>query len=333
MGGDIGPAVTVPASLEALRLYSHLSLFLVGCDELITPFLQVEEPCLLNRLEIISPKTVVASVGEVAHSANRDDGAIRVMLELVKKGSAHGCVSAGNTKQIMIAATRLLKPSNAVARPALMALLPQLNRTKTVVLDLGANTHCSSVMLVQFAVMGTIVAENMLGIKHPRIAILNIGSEFGKGTECVRQAASMLNNMNNLNFVGYLEGSELLAGKVDVLVCDGFTGNIALKTLEGGVNMLISSLLAQLSAAKYCPISFTRWYVKRRLTIWRQLFHPDRYNGAHLLGLREVVVKSHGAANQPAFLAAIGQAEYAVRRQIARCIAINFDAMFGQVSR
>lgn len=158
---------------------------------------------------------------------------MRVALELVKEGRAEACVSAGNTGALMGLAKLLLKPLEGIERPALVTVLPHQQKGKTVVLDLGANVDCDSTMLVQFAVMGAVLAEEVVGIKNPRVALLNIGEEETKGLDSIREASLMLKTVPTINYIGYLEANELLTGKTDVLVCDGFTGNVTLKRWRG----------------------------------------------------------------------------------------------------
>jgi glycerol-3-phosphate acyltransferase PlsX len=212
-----------------------------------------------------------------------------------------------------------------------MTVIPNQQGNKTVLLDLGANVECDSMMLVQFAVMGAVMAEEVLGIPHPRVALLNIGEEETKGLETIRSAAAVLKNTLAINYIGYLEGNDLLTGKTDVMVCDGFIGNITLKTMEGVVRVLVSLLKSVTEGKKQ------RWWLKLlgRLLQKRMIkrlghLNPDQYNGACLLGLRGTVVKSHGAANQHAFAVAIEQAVQAVQRQVPERIALRLNAVLSK---
>lgn len=180
-------------------------------------------------------------------------------------------------------------------------MLPHQLKGKTVVLDLGANVDCDSTMLVQFAVMGAVLAEEVIGIKNPRVALLNIGEEEMKGLSSIRDAAAVLKTLPTLNYIGYLEANELLTGKTDVLVCDGFTGNVTLKTMEGVVRMFLSLLKSQERGKKVVVAAFIKALVTKSLSRRFSHLNPDQYNGACLLGLRGSVIKSHGAANQRAF--------------------------------
>ncbi|EPV8501255.1 phosphate acyltransferase PlsX [Klebsiella pneumoniae] len=330
MGGDFGPSVTVPAALQALNSNSQLTLLLVGDPDAITPLLAKADFEQRSRLQIIPAQSVIASDARPAQAIRSSRGSsMRVALELVKEGWAQACVSAGNTGALMGLAKLLLKPIEGIERPALVTVLPHQQKGKTVVLDLGANVDCDSTMLVQFAVMGAVLAEEVVGIANPRVALLNIGEEEMKGLGSIRDAAAVLKTLPSLNYIGYLEANELLTGKTDVLVCDGFTGNVTLKTMEGVVRMFLSLLKSQGEGKKrsWWLLLLKRWLQK---SLARRFSHlnPDQYNGACLLGLRGSVIKSHGAANQRAFSVAIEQAVQAVQRQIPQRIAARLESLY-----
>ncbi|HCI4640145.1 TPA: phosphate acyltransferase PlsX [Klebsiella variicola subsp. variicola] len=330
MGGDFGPSVTVPAALQALNSNSQLTLLLVGDPDSITPLLAKADFEQRSRLQIIPAQSVIASDARPAQAIRSSRGSsMRVALELVKEGRAEACVSAGNTGALMGLAKLLLKPIEGIERPALVTVLPHQQKGKTVVLDLGANVDCDSTMLVQFAVMGAVLAEEVVGMTNPRVALLNIGEEEMKGLSSIRDAAAVLKTLPSLNYIGYLEANELLTGKTDVLVCDGFTGNVTLKTMEGVVRMFLSLLKSQGEGKKrsWWLLLLKRWLQK---SLARRFSHlnPDQYNGACLLGLRGSVIKSHGAANQRAFSVAIEQAVQAVQRQIPQRIAARLESLY-----
>ncbi|MPT45283.1 MAG: phosphate acyltransferase PlsX [Klebsiella sp.] len=330
MGGDFGPSVTVPAALQALNSNSQLTLLLVGDPDTITPLLAKADFEQRSRLQIIPAQSVIASDARPAQAIRSSRGSsMRVALELVKEGRAEACVSAGNTGALMGLAKLLLKPIEGIERPALVTVLPHQQKGKTVVLDLGANVDCDSTMLVQFAVMGAVLAEEVVGMTNPRVALLNIGEEEMKGLSSIRDAAAVLKTLPSLNYIGYLEANELLTGKTDVLVCDGFTGNVTLKTMEGVVRMFLSLLKSQGEGKKrsWWLLLLKRWLQK---SLARRFSHlnPDQYNGACLLGLRGSVIKSHGAANQRAFSVAIEQAVQAVQRQIPQRIAARLESLY-----
>ncbi len=330
MGGDFGPSVTVPAALQALNSNSQLTLLLVGDPDTITPLLAKADFEQRSRLQIIPAQSVIASDARPAQAIRSSRGSsMRVALELVKEGRAEACVSAGNTGALMGLAKLLLKPIEGIERPALVTVLPHQQKGKTVVLDLGANVDCDSTMLVQFAVMGAVLAEEVVGMTNPRVALLNIGEEEMKGLSSIRDAAAVLKTLPSLNYIGYLEANELLTGKTDVLVCDGFTGNVTLKTMEGVVRMFLSLLKSQGEGKKrsWWLLLLKRW-LQKSLTRRFSHLNPDQYNGACLLGLRGSVIKSHGAANQRAFSVAIEQAVQAVQRQIPQRIAARLESLY-----
>ena len=329
MGGDFGPCITVPASLQALASNLQLHLLLVGDPNAISPLLDKADPQLLERLQVVPAESVIASDAKPAQAIRASRGtSMRIALELVNRGEAQACVSAGNTGALMGLAKLLIKPLDGIERPALMTALPNQQRSKTVVLDLGANVECDSTMLVQFAVMGAVMAEEVLGIAQPRVALLNIGEEETKGLDNIREAAIVLRNTPAINYIGYLEGNDLLSGKTDVMVCDGFVGNVTLKTMEGVIRMFLSLLKSSSEGGKqaWWLKLLGRWLQKRMAKRFGHL-NPDQYNGACLLGLRGTVIKSHGAANQNAFAVAIEQAVQAVQRQVPDRIAARLEAV------
>ena len=329
MGGDFGPCVTVPAAMQALASDSHLHLLLVGDPDKIMPSLATADSALRARLQIIPAESVIASDVKPSQAIRASRGSsMRIALEQVKEGKAEACVSAGNTGVLMGLAKILLQPLEGIERPALMTVLPNQQKGKTVLLDLGANVESGSTMLVQFAIMGSVMAKELLDIANPRVALLNIGQEETKGLMAIREAAAVLRATPDINYIGYLEGNDLLTGKTDVLVCDGFVGNVTLKTMEGVVRMFLSLLKPSGEGKKK-----TWWlkllgsWIQKRLAKRFGHLNPDQYNGACLLGLRGTVIKSHGAANQHAFTVAIQQAEQAVRRQVPERIAARLQTV------
>lgn len=333
MGGDFGPSVTVPASLQALTSNPELNLLLVGNPDEITSYLAKTDPSLLERIKVIASESVIANDARASQAIRASRGSsMRMALECVKNGEAQACVSAGNTGALMGLAKLVIRPLEGIERPALMTVLPNQQRGKTVVLDLGANVECDSNMLVQFAVMGSVMAEEVVGIDNPRVALLNIGEEESKGLDNIREAASILKKIPVINYIGYLEGNDLLTGKTDVMVCDGFVGNVTLKTMEGVIRMFLSLLKSSGENGK--KSWWMKWFgptlqkiVQKKLAKRFSHLHPDQYNGASLLGLRGIVIKSHGGANQRAFAVAIEQAVQAVQRQVPERIAARLEAV------
>lgn len=283
----------------------------------------------MARVQIFPAGSVIASDARPSQAIRQSKGSsMRMALELVKEGKAQACISAGNTGALMGLAKLLLRPLEGIERPALMTVLPHQQKGKTVVLDLGANVASDSTMLMQFAVMGAVVAEEVLAIRSPRVALLNIGEEESKGLDSIREAAAILRDLPDINYIGYLEGNDLLTGKTDVLVCDGFVGNVTLKTLEGVIRMFLSLLKSQGEGKKRAWwLTLGGRLLKKRLVKRFGHLNPDQYNGACLLGLRGTVIKSHGGANQEAFTAAIEQAEQSVRRQVPGRIAARLQAV------
>ncbi|WPD75590.1 phosphate acyltransferase PlsX [Dickeya fangzhongdai] len=333
MGGDFGPCITVPAALQALASNPDLHLLLVGDSSALTPLLAKVDSPLFSRLEIVPAESVIAGDARPSQAIRASRGtSMRIALELIREGRAQACVSAGNTGALMGLATLLIKPIEGIDRPALVTMLPHQQHGKSVVLDLGANVDCDSAMLVQFAVMGSVMAEEVLGLQNPRVALLNIGEEESKGLASIRGAAAQLKTMPSINYIGYLEGNELLTGKTDVMVCDGFVGNVTLKTMEGVVRMFLSLLKGssgrgESRQAQPWWLKFLGRWLQRRLARRFGHLNPDHYNGACLLGLRGTVIKSHGAANQNAFAVAIEQAMQTVQRQLPERIASRLQAV------
>ncbi|MBQ0213828.1 phosphate acyltransferase PlsX [Proteus vulgaris] len=324
MGGDFGPRITVPACLRALASNPHLKILLVGQPDAISPLLADQNAELISRLHVIPAEHIVANDAKPSHGIRASKGtSMRVALDLVKTGEAQACVSAGNTGVLMGLAKLRLNAIDGIERPALVSILPNQKKGKTVVLDLGANVNCDSQMLVQFAVMGAVMAEEIAGISSPKVALLNIGEEESKGLDNIREAATVLKSTPNINYIGYVEGNELLTGKTDVLVCDGFAGNVSLKTMEGVIRVFLSLIKSSTTENKktsWWMKILKKWLQKRLIKRFGHM-NPDQYNGASLLGLRGIVIKSHGGANESAFTAAIEQAVHAVERKIPERIA------------
>ena len=317
MGGDHGVSVVVPAALHFLASNPDVEIILVGQEEAIRPLLPANYP--QQRLRIHHASQTVA-MDELPSKAlrNKKDSSMRVAIDLVKEGSAGACVSAGNTGALMATARFVLKMLPLVDRPAIITAMPTI-QGRTWMLDLGANVDCQATHLFQFAVMGgELVSAIDDAIQTPRIGLLNIGQEEIKGNEQVKQAHELLTR-SDLNYIGYVEGDAIFKGGVDVIVCDGFVGNVALKSSEGVAKMISHfirqefrrNLLTRLSALFALP-------VLRRL---RRTIDPRRYNGASLLGLRGIVIKSHGGADVVAYENAIGIAKKAIENNVSARIS------------
>lgn len=324
MGGDHGPGVIVPAVLKALATHGDLAVILVGDETALgAHFGQIPET-LRNRLEVRHASQVVA-MDDLPSQALRTKRAssMRIAIDLVREGTADACVSAGNTGALMAIARFVLKMVPGIDRPAICATLPGV-QGHTYMLDLGANVDCSSEELFQFAVMGAVLAGSLDGNDNPSVALLNIGAEEIKGNDRVKQTAALLAD-SGLNFVGYAEGNDIYAGRVDVIVCDGFVGNVALKSSEGVARMLMHFAREEFSRSLWRRIAaLIARPVLRRL---RERADPGRYNGASLLGLRGIVVKSHGNADVDAFAHAVAKARVEVEQGVPERIASRLESL------
>jgi glycerol-3-phosphate acyltransferase PlsX len=298
MGGDHGPAVTVPAVLDALQREGDLRVMLVGLGDAIREHLKDAGADASGRLTI-KEATQVVSMDEKPQDALRKkkDSSMRVAIDLVKAGEADACVSAGNTGALMATGRFVLKTIEGIDRPAIISRI-RARHGHTHMLDLGANSECGPEHLFQFAIMGAVVASDLHGIAKPRVGILNIGEEEMKGDSVVQDAARLL-AASTLNYVGFVEGDDIFSGEVDVVVTDGFTGNVALKTMEGLANMLVGALKTEYTRnpLRYVGAAAS-WPVLRSL---RREFDPRTYNGASMVGLSGVVIKSHGSADRVSF--------------------------------
>ncbi|WP_269140990.1 phosphate acyltransferase PlsX [Steroidobacter gossypii] len=302
MGGDHGPSVTVPAALAALQRDADLRITLVGLKDPVQALLNGAAATLLSRIQLREVSQVV-TMDEKPQEALRKkkDSSMRVAIDLVKNGEADACVSAGNTGALMATARFVLKTIEGIDRPAIISRI-RARHGHTHMLDLGANSECTAEHLFQFAVMGSVVAGDLHGIARPRIGILNIGEEETKGDSVVQAAARLL-SASKLNYIGFVEGDDIFSGEVDVVVTDGFTGNVALKTMEGLANMLVGAVKTEYTRN---PLRYlgavASWPVLRSL---RKEFDPRTYNGASMVGLNGVVIKSHGSADTISFANAI----------------------------
>ncbi|WP_117002248.1 MULTISPECIES: phosphate acyltransferase PlsX [Cysteiniphilum] len=313
MGGDHGLKTTVPACLSALKKFPDLHICLVGIAKDIEQFLTAHKTSYdTTRLSIVNANEIVEMDESPALALrNKKDSSMRVAINLVKSGDVDACVSAGNTGALMATSKFVLKTLNEIDRPAIVYAIPSLDRkTKKMnpvyMLDLGANVNCSSEQLFQFGIMGSVLAANLKGTERPRVALLNIGEEEMKGLDSIKQAAKMLQNCDHINYIGYVEGNDIFSAKADVIVCDGFAGNIALKTMEGTAKLIAdmlkdsfnNSIFSKLAMLISAPV----------LTGLKRKLDTNQYNGASLLGLRGIVIKSHGGASAEAFETAIYEA-------------------------
>jgi glycerol-3-phosphate acyltransferase PlsX len=315
MGGDHGPRVTVPAVVDYLHRNSGTDIVLVGLPDVIESELRALGATPNPRLRI-QPASEVVAMDESPALALRGkkDSSMRVALDLVKSGAAQACVSAGNTGALIATSRFVLKTLPGIDRPALAVVLPTI-RGHTYVLDLGANVDCSAEHLLQFGVMGATLVATVENKERPSIGLLNIGEEEIKGNEVVKQAAELLRD-SGLNFYGNIEGNDIYKGTTDVVVCDGFVGNVALKTSEGVAQMLSTYLREEFK--RNLLTRFAGLVALPVIKAFKRRVDHRRYNGASLLGLRGIVIKSHGSADSHAFRFAIARAVDEVRGGMLR---------------
>lgn len=310
MGGDLGPRLSVPASLAFLQQYSDCRVTLVGDSALIHSELHGHS---CTRLSVLHAPDVVAANDKASHALRHgQNSSLWKCLELVAEQQSDACVSAGNTGALMAVGKHLLGTFSGVQRPAICKPIPSEHGC-SYLLDLGANLECSAEHLVQFALMGVALARTA-GLQRPRVALLNVGSEDTKGVAEVQAAAAQLRASPSVDFVGFVEGDGLYLGLADVIVCNGFVGNVALKASEGVARLLFASLERHMQTSMSGRIS--RWLGRASIRGWAAEFSPSRYNGAALLGLRQPVIKSHGGADVEGFVQALSAAREQVRMSL-----------------
>jgi phosphate acyltransferase len=321
MGGDEGLAVMLAGVARARARYEGMRFALVGDEAAISEGLK-RHPNLGAASRVVHAPEVIGGSDKPSQAIRRaKTTSMGVAIDLVKRGEAAAAVSAGNTGALMAMAKLALRTLPGIDRPALAAPLPTLGDNDVVMLDLGANTECDARNLVQFAVMGAAYARIVFDLERPRVALLNIGSEDQKGTDEIRDAAAVLKGQHHLplSFEGFIEGNQLARGQHDVIVCDGFAGNIALKTAEGTAKFVGDLLKRAFTSSTRSKIGFL---ISRPATkLLRDHLDPNNHNGAVFLGLKGIVVKSHGSANETGIATAIGNAAKLVRADLTRRIA------------
>ncbi len=327
MGGDDGLAVMLAGVALARHQFEGMRFLLVGDEAAIREGLKAH-PNLSQNSEIVHAPEVVGSSEKPTQAIRRaKKTSMGIAIDLVKQGRAAAAVSSGNTGALMAMAKLSLRMLPGIDRPALAARLPTLGDTDMVMLDLGANTECDARNLVQFAIMGAAYARTALDIPHPRVALLNIGSEDMKGTDEIRDAAAQLRATPavDMQFNGFIEGDRLSRGEVDVVVCDGFSGNIALKTAEGTARFVADLLKRAFRSSVRSKLGFL---ISRPATeLLRDHLDPNNHNGAVFLGLNGIVVKSHGGATDRGVATAIGNAAKMVRNDLIRRIADDLGSV------
>lgn len=330
MGGDHGPSVVVPAALQVLKETPQLKIILVGDDQILAAELvshKVANTALESRL-IIHHASQQVAMDEKPSIALRTkkDSSMRVAINLVKEGQAQACVSAGNTGALMATARFVLKTLPGIDRPAIISTLPN-TKGHTHMLDLGANVDTSAENLFEFAVMGSVLTSAVENIEFPRVGLLNIGEEEVKGNERVKEAARIL-AASDLNYIGFIEGDDIFNGTVDVVVCDGFVGNVSLKTTEG-----VAQMISQFLREEFGRNIFTKLAALVAMPVLNALKHridPRQYNGGSFVGLQGIVVKSHGGADEVAYTNAIREAIIEVDKNVPERISKHVEAAMTQ---
>jgi glycerol-3-phosphate acyltransferase PlsX len=311
MGGDHGPRVTLAACRRFLQHHADAHLLLVGRSEALQA---LSDP----RVRIVAATEVVEMDDPVEVALRKKkDSSMRVAIEQVKSGQAQAVVSAGNTGALMAVARYLLKTLDGIDRPAIAAQMPNALGGGTTVLDLGANVDCTAEHLLQFAVMGSALVSALQGKEQPSVGLLNIGEEVIKGSEMIKKTGELLRsaaNSGDLNFFGNVEGNDIFKGTTDIVVCDGFVGNVQLKAIEGLAMMIGNFLRAEFSRNIFTKIAAIFAYPA--LSAFKNKVDHRRYNGAALLGLRGLVFKSHGSADEVAFETALNRAYDAAKNQL-----------------
>jgi glycerol-3-phosphate acyltransferase PlsX len=327
MGGDHGPTEIIPSALHVLSKHDNLHLVLVGQEEILLKVL-AENNAVPNERISVRHASETVEMHELPSKALRKkkDSSMRVAINMVHEGEAQACVSAGNTGALMAISRFVLKMLPGIDRPAICSTMPALEG-HTHLLDLGANVDSSSEQLLQFAVMGSELASAAENLDNPTVALLNIGSEEMKGNDRVKLASTLLTE-SHLNYVGFAEGTDIYSGRFDVIVCDGFVGNIALKASEG-----VAELMSQHAKNTFQKSFYGRLAALVTMPVLRDIrrkLDPRRYNGASLLGLRGIVVKSHGSADKLSFAHAIEEAIVEVEKNVPERISARLEELLAE---
>ncbi len=328
MGGDFGPDVVIPAAANAMKRMQDTKLVFYGDEKQVLPLLN-QYPELKSNSQIVHTDITISSTDKPSVALRNGKGSsMRLAIEAVKEGTADGVVSAGNTGALMAQSKMLLKCLPGITRPAIASVMPTANGT-TVVLDLGANLSCDAEILTQFAVLGSVYARVVQGIPKPTVGLLNVGTEEMKGHEEIRSAASILSSVPFPGkYVGFIEGNDITKGTVDVVVTDGFTGNVALKTAEG-VGKLSKDLLTE--AYKSSPLAMLGYLLSRgAINRMKNKIDPRKYNGGMFLGVNGICVKSHGGSDVEATESAIIKAYDLIRNGFNKRVADEIEQLMSQ---
>ena len=294
MGGDFGPEVVIPAAAHVVKKSSDINIILVGDEARLRECAKTHDIDLDKHFEIQHASQTVEMHEDPRHAVRKKkDSSMRVAIDMVKEGRAQAVVSAGNTGALMATAKFVLKTLPGIDRPAICTTIPSFGG-HTHMLDLGANVDSSAEQLFQFAVMGSVLAEAIDNTHAPKVGLLNIGSEDGKGNAQVNSANELLKH-GPFNYIGYVEGNDIYSDSVDVVVCDGFVGNISLKTMEGVAKMIATMMREEFSRSILSKLAGLFAYPV--LSRFKKRVDPRRYNGASMLGLTGIVIKSHGGTD------------------------------------
>ncbi|MBT8119873.1 MAG: phosphate acyltransferase PlsX [Gammaproteobacteria bacterium] len=326
MGGDFGPEVVIPAAIHVVKKFRDIHIILVGDEARLHDCAQEHKIDLDKHFEIQHASQVVEMHEDPRHAVRKKkDSSMRVAINMVKEGRAQAAVSAGNTGALMATAKFVLKTVSGIDRPAICTTIPSYGG-HTHMLDLGANVDSSAENLFQFAVMGSVLAEAIDNTESPKIGLLNIGSEDGKGNAQVKEADKFLQE-GSFNYIGYVEGDDIYSDKVDVVVCDGFVGNVSLKTMEGVAKMIATMMRDEFNRSLLSKLTgLIAWPVLRR---FKKRVDPRMYNGASMLGLTGIVIKSHGSADVLSYANAIEIAVLEVEKRVPEHIGEFMEPLMG----
>lgn len=326
MGGDLGPAELLPAILRARENWPDTTLTLIGDPEILGPVGRDVAGC-----DVIGTTDVVAMNEAPARALRRgQESSMYRAIAVVAAGEADGCLSPGNTGALMAIARHVLRTVPGVDRPAIIKAIPSVHG-RCYLLDLGANLNCSSDQLVQFAAMGSVMCQALDKIEAPRVGLLNIGQEESKGEEAVREAAAILREIDAINFIGFVEGDGIYQSDADVLVCDGWVGNVALKTSEG-LARFVAHLIRE-AFSKDVASRAAAFFADPILKRLREDLSPENYNGATLLGLNGTVVKSHGSADANGFFHALGETRRCIEQGLPGLLGEKIERLTGDQPR
>jgi glycerol-3-phosphate acyltransferase PlsX len=326
MGGDGGPKIIMPSVKEFLLANKDVKIDLYGDKKIISNFLDIFDSQLLKNIEIIHTDEKVLSEDSPSHALrHKKKSSMSLAIQSVKDNKAQACVSAGNTGALMAISRFILGTLEGIDRPAIESMLPSLSG-HTHVLDLGANIGCKAEHLYQFAVMGSVLAMVLDENPNPSVGLLNVGEESIKGNPQVKEANDLLVG-SKLNYVGFVEGDDIFCGDIDVIVCDGFVGNIALKTSEGIAKFISSKLRSEFKKSIFTKMAGLS--SAKVLNSFKKVVDPRRYNGASLLGLKGIIIKSHGGADSFAFNNSLQIALKEVKKDVPKCIDTKLREILG----